>query len=106
RSSPDRSNRSRWKPPVRYSPGEVGRSVGMSARVQSGWVVAVALGLVLLAPAGARAHAPSPTTYVALGDSYTAGPLIPIQEQPYGCLRSTNNYPKVAARDLGLTVRD
>ncbi|NKQ58908.1 SGNH/GDSL hydrolase family protein [Amycolatopsis sp. K13G38] len=38
--------------------------------------------------------------YVALGDSYTAGPLIPVQRlDPFGCFRSTSNYPaQLAAR--------
>lgn len=32
--------------------------------------------------------------YVSLGDSYTAGPLIPVQRpDPLGCFRSTSNYP-------------
>lgn len=45
--------------------------------------------------------------YVALGDSYAAGPLIPVQSgQPAGCLRSTNNYPGVLARSAGSTVTD
>ena len=36
--------------------------------------------------------------YVALGDSYSAGPLVP-QQRPdaIGCLRSTNNYPSFLA---------
>ncbi len=39
--------------------------------------------------------------YVALGDSYTSGPLIPLQRpDPAGCLRSTNNYPALLARAL------
>ncbi|HEX4247327.1 MAG TPA: SGNH/GDSL hydrolase family protein, partial [Pseudonocardia sp.] len=34
--------------------------------------------------------------YVALGDSYTAGPLIPMQNgQPAACLRSDHNYPSL-----------
>lgn len=43
------------------------------------------------------------TEYVALGDSYSAGPLIP-QQRPdlIGCLRSTNNYPAFLATYLGL----
>ena len=45
-------------------------------------------------------------TYVALGDSYAAGPLIPLPEEPWGCLRSTNNYPKLVAQRLGLVLRD
>lgn len=37
-----------------------------------------------------------PDTYVALGDSYVAGPLIPDQStDPTGCLRSTRNYPSL-----------
>ncbi|MBK1786415.1 SGNH/GDSL hydrolase family protein [Prauserella cavernicola] len=40
--------------------------------------------------------------YVALGDSYTAGPFIPWQRlDPLGCARSTNNYPSMLARELG-----
>ena len=36
--------------------------------------------------------------YVALGDSYTAGPLIPVvREDAPGCFRSTNNYPAYLA---------
>jgi lysophospholipase L1-like esterase len=39
--------------------------------------------------------------YVALGDSYTAGPLIPTQlSDPAGCLRSDHNYPHLAAPSL------
>lgn len=39
--------------------------------------------------------------YVALGDSYAAGPLIPLQLPPFGCLKSNNNYGHLAARSLG-----
>jgi lysophospholipase L1-like esterase len=43
--------------------------------------------------------------YVALGDSYAAGPLIPLQRtDPTGCLRSTNNYPALLAATL--QIRD
>ncbi len=39
--------------------------------------------------------------YVALGDSYTAGPLIPwMTEDQTGCLRSTRDYPAVLAQWL------
>lgn len=42
--------------------------------------------------------------YVALGDSYTSGPLIPLQRlDPLGCGRSTSNYPALLA--LRLHVR-
>lgn len=72
-------------------------------------VVAVA---VLAGAVGAVGGAPPSaavdpgTTYVALGDSYAAGPLIPAPEGPWGCLRSSNNYPKLLASRLGLTLRD
>lgn len=39
--------------------------------------------------------------YVALGDSYTAGPLIPLQTPgPLGCFRSSDNYPAFLANYL------
>src|SRR3954469_23530704 len=44
--------------------------------------------------------------YVALGDSYTAGPLIPLQQHnskiPGGCLQSDHNYPHLVAPELHL----
>lgn len=44
---------------------------------------------------------------VALGDSYASGPLVPHQmEQPWGCLRSSNNYAHQVARELGLSLVD
>ncbi|MGI8662841.1 MAG: SGNH/GDSL hydrolase family protein [Acidimicrobiales bacterium] len=66
--------------------------------------VLVASVMVLLP--SAKAAAP-PGTYVALGDSYTSGPLIPLYDQPLGCLRSSLlNYPHIVAQQLGLTLRD
>lgn len=48
-----------------------------------------------------------PTKMVALGDSYASGPLIPVQyEQPWGCLRSSNNYAHQVARELALDLID
>jgi lysophospholipase L1-like esterase len=42
-------------------------------------------------------------SYVALGDSFTAGPLIAAQLQdPPGCLRSDHNYPHLVAAALGI----
>jgi lysophospholipase L1-like esterase len=58
--------------------------------------------LVLAAPAAA---APAPA-YVSLGDSYAAGPLIPLQVPPFGCLKSNNNYANLTARNLRLTLKD
>jgi lysophospholipase L1-like esterase len=58
--------------------------------------------LVLCAPAAAA----SDPAYVSLGDSYAAGPLIPLQVPLFGCLKSNNNYANLTARNLGLTLKD
>lgn len=61
-------------------------------------VVAIAAPTV----AGAAPRQAPPTSYVALGDSYTAGPLIPNQQtNPLGCLRSDRNYPHLIAGATG-----
>jgi hypothetical protein len=59
-------------------------------------------------PARARS-----SSYVALGDSYASGPGIPSQlgpssspGAPKACLRSSDNYPSLAARALDLALRD
>jgi hypothetical protein len=45
--------------------------------------------------------------YVALGDSYTAAPLVPVADTSNGCLRSSNNYPSLVAAALpGTTLHD
>jgi lysophospholipase L1-like esterase len=44
--------------------------------------------------------------YVALGDSFAAGPLIPNPVLPLGCLKSDNNYPHLATPAIGLPLRD
>lgn len=38
--------------------------------------------------------------YVAIGDSYTAAPFVPLNDIAYGCYRSSNNYPHLLAEDL------
>jgi lysophospholipase L1-like esterase len=38
--------------------------------------------------------------YVALGDSFTSGPLVPQTLAAFGCFRSTHNYPALLAEDL------
>jgi lysophospholipase L1-like esterase len=70
-------------------------------------------------PPSARASGPHhaaavvPGSYVALGDSYTSGPAIPTQlgpttdpSAPASCLRSSDNYPSLTARALGLDLVD
>jgi lysophospholipase L1-like esterase len=45
---------------------------------------------------------------VALGDSYTAGALVPFETHavPAGCLRSTRAYPAIVARAFGAPLTD
>jgi lysophospholipase L1-like esterase len=50
--------------------------------------------------AAARDSGPGFQRYVALGDSYTAAPLVPDTDTTNGCLRSTNNYPALVAAAL------
>ncbi|MEU1889518.1 SGNH/GDSL hydrolase family protein [Micromonospora rifamycinica] len=55
----------------------------------------------VLSTVAVPAHAAVPTgRYVALGDSYTSGPLIPTQVDR-NCLRSNRNYPSLVAASAG-----
>lgn len=68
---------------------------------------AVLVPVVALVALGVTGCAPPPQSYVALGDSYTSGPVIPIQQtDPIGCLRSDHNYPHLVAPSLHLAFRD
>lgn len=44
--------------------------------------------------------------YVALGDSFTAAPLVPVTDIADGCFRSDGNYPALLAASLDLRLRD
>ena len=59
------------------------------------------------ASASARAAAQAGPV-VALGDSYTAGALLPFDTHavPPGCLRSARAYPVIVARALGAPLKD
>jgi lysophospholipase L1-like esterase len=59
--------------------------------------VAAASAAVVSAPAGPM---------VALGDSYTAGALLPsdLAARPLGCLRSAKAYPELVAGSLGMSL--
>jgi lysophospholipase L1-like esterase len=66
-------------------------------------LLAVLAVLTALWPAAA-AHAADPGPYVALGDSYTAAPLVLNQVgQPVGCARSDHNYPSLVTAASGVT---
>ncbi len=67
---------------------------------------AVVLALAALAILAVFAGAARAANYVALGDSYAAGPIIPNQIAPLGCLKSDHNYAHLAAPTIGLTLRD
>jgi lysophospholipase L1-like esterase len=64
-------------------------------------LAALVASLALSASPAVAAADPGP--YVALGDSYTAAPLVltPVGT-PAGCLRSDHNYPSLVARALGV----
>jgi lysophospholipase L1-like esterase len=57
-------------------------------------LAALAAALALAAPAAAASR------YVSLGDSYAAGPLIPVQLPPFGCLKSSNDYGHLTQQQL------
>jgi lysophospholipase L1-like esterase len=63
----------------------------------------LAAGLVLATGSPATAAAPT-GRYVALGDSYTSGPLIADQVD-LNCVRSNRNYPSLTAGRIGSTAR-
>lgn len=60
-------------------------------------------GLLLLAVApsvlvgGCSSDEDAVLEYAALGDSYTAAPLVPVTDRSSGCLRSDHNYPSLVA---------
>jgi lysophospholipase L1-like esterase len=72
-------------------------------RGRTRWPALGALLVVGLALLGTACQ--PPTSYVALGDSYTAGPVIPVQRTDYpGCLRSDHNYPALIKSSVGQPV--
>ncbi len=81
--------------------------------------LALALALAGCSDDSSSSDAPAPTptatasateeaapSYVALGDSYTAAPLITDATAADGCLRSSTNYPQLVAADLGYELTD
>lgn len=79
-----------------------------AGRCVSGLVAAAVAGLSLLVPGTSRAESGVVAEYVALGDSYTSGSLIPTQlPLPIGCERSDRNYPSLVRAALRpATFRD
>src|SRR5882757_3915094 len=73
-----------------------------AVRARAAAVVGCALLLASTTATAAVAAAPL-GPYVALGDSYVSGPLIPNQVD-IGCLRSDHNYPSLVAAAIGASA--
>jgi lysophospholipase L1-like esterase len=81
---------------------ETGGVVRVLPVLAAGTLLAVIMPGAAMASTGLPAGPATAARYVALGDSYTSGPLIPDQTgRPPGCLRSTHNYPSLVAAALG-----
>ncbi|WP_016698837.1 SGNH/GDSL hydrolase family protein [Actinoalloteichus spitiensis] len=85
------------------------RSPPRGARTPFAVALSVLVSCLLLTPAAVGEPAESLQDershrhYVALGDSFTAGPLIPFPRlDPLGCFRSTRNYPSVLRASLAV----
>jgi GDSL-like Lipase/Acylhydrolase family len=66
-------------------------------------VALLATAFLLVVGAGSASAA----SWVGLGDSYAAGPLIPNQSlSPLGCLRSDHNWAHLASAQLGRSLTD
>ncbi len=66
-------------------------------------VVALLTALIAALVAPSATAAPTYRNYVSLGDSFVSGPFIPLQRlDPLSCFKSTQNYPSVLARRLGI----
>ena len=65
--------------------------------MRKGLLALLLAALMVVLPAAAAQAADE---MVALGDSYAAGPLIPVQLPPFGCLKSSSNYGRLSAIQL------
>ena len=83
----------------------MGRTRISGATCKRKWIITILVALVAAFAPAATAEA-APPTYVGLGDSYAAGPLIPLQIPPLGCLKSDHNYAHLAAPQLPYDLRD
>ena len=73
------------------------------AALAAAGVVALQLRGSAPGPGSGASRDPEPVDYVALGDSFSAGPLVPdARSDPAGCFRSTNNYPAYLAGYLAV----
>src|SRR3982074_3458970 len=72
------------------------RSSGMRRKASLGICSLLLAGVGVLAQALPSTAVTTPNSYVALGDSYAAGPGIPTVVHS-ACLRSDHNYPSLVA---------
>ena len=57
--------------------------------------------VLLMGGLGSKApDGPTYRHYVAMGDSFTAAPYVPLNDRANGCNRSSNNYPHLVAQSL------
>ena len=82
------------------------RAVTLGAALVTAVTALLATSGIATGTAGASSRSPF---YVALGDSYTSGPALPAQlgprtnpSAPAACQRSSDNYPTIVARSLGV----
>jgi len=69
--------------------------------VRRRWAVVLVGSCFIVSTGPSASSAPSANTYVALGDSYTAGPLVPNPTgDPIDCGRSDHDYPALVAAAL------
>jgi lysophospholipase L1-like esterase len=93
------------KPPVQGRTPWTHRHLTRAGRISTGAVAAFALTLGLFAVHAATRQSPARTLYIALGDSYAAGPGMPTQfDVPSGCERSSHSYPVLVAGHLALSA--
>jgi lysophospholipase L1-like esterase len=84
---------------ARFAAGTTARGL---AAVAGGSLLVIALSGAAGAGVAGLPGTAVPPSYAALGDSYTAGPLIPDPTgSPAGCLRSTHSYPFLVASGTG-----
>ncbi|WP_017603806.1 SGNH/GDSL hydrolase family protein [Nocardiopsis alkaliphila] len=65
-------------------------------------IVALGVGLAAAPVAADEVETTSYTHYVAIGDSFTAGPMVRAKMPLLGCMQSSVNYPKRLAEELGI----
>lgn len=91
----------RFAPRSTSAPSHLARTAPPLRRWRHFLTIAATGALTATALAGA-ASASTGQNYVAMGDSYTAGSLIPdLTGSPTGCLRSSHNYPSLVAATIG-----